>query len=597
MKCLCNIQCRYLKDIDMFGKEPQLYYKGEEKKTSWIGRIFIILFVVAYFAFFIYKVIRMMRKTDVTFYDTFTYAPEPSKVRITNENFYGGFALEDPNTYDVFIDEGVYIPKASFRRAERKGENFNWDIIDLELERCKIEKFGSSYQEKFKTKTLDNLYCIKNMDFFLEGHFSYDLYSFFFIQFFPCVNTSESQKCKPLEEIDYYLKNTFISFQWQDIELTPKNYSYPIRPRDVDIYNTVGKKLFQEIHTYFQIVNIETDIDFIGFDEFENIKTDTYLKYDEMIIMSNIIEKDIYETGESFCDFTIKLSENIRIERRTYTKLITILGDVGGLMEVLFTLFRVICSLSVDILYDISLVNNLFDFDLDKKMVILKEKKKQKENIVLKNERPKIYSPIKPKRNFSSNKTLFVNSDKALDTGNRINEETSRNNKLNINNKNTLVVKFEKKISGFKGRLHRPHLRSFNNDSLTKNNLKSLSRKNVNRINEKNELDEYEYDFDLNNISNEENEQRRGNIIKKIKMTRACVYFCSCCVRRRKIIQNVLLDEGMNIASNKLDVFNIFDKLYRDEKIHEKLWKHEVIEMDDECKAKLQNIYIKTHRI
>ena len=293
MKCLCNIKCKYLKDIDMFGKEPQLYYKGEEKKTSWIGRIFTILFVAIYFAFFLYKVIRMVRKTDVTFYDTFTYLPEPSKIRITNENFYGGFALEDPNTYDVFIDEGVYIPKASFRRAERKGKNFEWDIIDLELERCKIEKFSTPYQEKFKTKTLNNLYCFKNIDFFLEGHFSYDLYSFFFIQFFPCVNTTESQKCKPLEVIDYYLKGTFISFQWQDIELNPKNYSFPIRARDVDIYSTVGKKLFQEIHTYFQIVNIETDIDFIGFDEFENIKTDSYLKYDEMIIMSNFIEHDI----------------------------------------------------------------------------------------------------------------------------------------------------------------------------------------------------------------------------------------------------------------------------------------------------------------
>ena len=91
------------------------------------------------------------------------------------------------------------------------------------------------------------------------------------------------------------MKNTFISFQWQDIELTPKNYSFPIRPRDVDIYTTVGKKIFKEIHTYFQVVNIETDLDFIGFDEFENIKSEIYLKYDEMIIMSNIMENDIYQ--------------------------------------------------------------------------------------------------------------------------------------------------------------------------------------------------------------------------------------------------------------------------------------------------------------
>ena len=184
MKCICNVRCRLYKDIDMFGKEPELYYKTKPKKTSWIGRIFSFIFVIVYFAFFIYKLIRMLKKTDCTFYDTFTYAAEPPAVKITKENFYGGFALEHPITYDVFIDEGIYIPKAFFKRAERQGENFDWQVTELELERCKLENFGSIYQEKFKTKTLDNLYCFKNMDFVLEGHFSYDLYSFFYIQFF-----------------------------------------------------------------------------------------------------------------------------------------------------------------------------------------------------------------------------------------------------------------------------------------------------------------------------------------------------------------------------------------------------------------------------
>ena len=603
MKCICNVTCKYIKDIDMFGKEPQLYYKREAKKTSWMGRIFSILFVVVYIAFLIYKLIRMLRKTDVTFYDTFTYSPEPSKIKVTNENFYGGFALEDPNSYDPYIDEGIYIPKASFRRAERKGDKFAWNIVDLELEPCKIEKFGSSHQEKFKTKTLNNLYCFKNMDFILEGHFSYDLYSFFYIQFFPCVNSTENQNCKPLEIIDHYLKNTFISFQWQDIELTPKNYSYPVRPRDVDIYTSVGKKLFQEIHTYFQVVNIETDIDFVGFDEFENFKTDTFIKYDEMIIMSNIIETDIYETGESFCDFTMKLSENIRVERRTYTKLITILGDVGGLMEVVFTVFRVFCSLSVDILYDISLVNNLFSFDLDKKVIKLKEKnnqiKKQSEDksknksIILENEKPKIFSPIKPRRHKSSRTFLFRYSDKSVGTGNRLNEDTTKNNRISSNNDSLLVVKFENKKPKHNRNLNyeRPNLGLYDNDTIKNKNLLSLRQRNFNKINEKDELNEVEY---TNNITNEESDSSKGSIVNKIKITRACVYLCFCFARKRNIIQNVLLNEGMSIINDKLDIFNIFDKLYRDEKIHEKLMRHEVIEMTDETKAKLRSIYNKS---
>jgi hypothetical protein len=68
------------------------------------------------------------------------------------------------------------------------------------------------------------------------------------------------------------------------------------------------------------------------------------LKYDEMLIMSNFLEENIYETGESFCDVTIKLADNVRTEKREYTKLVTILGDVGGLMEVVLGLFKIMCS-------------------------------------------------------------------------------------------------------------------------------------------------------------------------------------------------------------------------------------------------------------
>ena len=43
-------------------------------------------------------------------------------------------------------------------------------------------------------------------------------------------------------------------------------------------------------------------------------------------------------------------------------------------MEIVNMVFNVICSFIVNILYEKSLVNNLFNFDLDKKLVILKER-------------------------------------------------------------------------------------------------------------------------------------------------------------------------------------------------------------------------------
>jgi hypothetical protein len=337
------------------------------------------------------------------------------------------------------------------------------------------------------------------------------------------------------------------------------------------------------MHAYFQIVHIETDLDFIGFDEFENIKTETYLKYDELIIMSNIMENNIYETGESFCDFTLKLSENIRVERRTFTKLITILGDIGGLMELLFTLLNIICSLSVNILYEISLVNNIFDFNIKKQLIILKEKKNQKENIPINNGIQRISIEKNLGRNLSSQNSIFGNEE-----GNEIiyknNEEDSnpKKTKLNNNSENLLYTNIERQKS---------RLRADSNYALNLNNncnnlkLLSLSKRNTNRICEQGELENK-----CNTNIKDGNNQSKENIISKIKIKRALIYCGFLFVRKRKTVENILLDEGMNIIKEKLDIFNIFDKVYRSEKIHEKLIKQEIFEMSDECKKNLLSI-------
>ena len=560
MKCLCNVRCRILKDIDMFGKEPEFYYKTRPKKTSWIGRILSFSFVLIYFAFFLYKFIKMLKRVDVTFYDTFNYAAKPPQVHITHDNFYVAFALEDPVTYDPFLDEGVYYPKAFFKRAEMKGDVFEWDVIPLEIERCQREKFGESYQDVFKHIDLTNRYCFKDINnYILEGHFSYLLYSFFYIEFFPCVNTTKEQNCKPIETIDYYLKNTFISFEIENIELTPKNYKHPTRPRNVDVYTTVGKKLFQEIHVYFEVVDIETDMDWFGFDEFEKIKTERFLKYDEMIIMSNLIENDIYETGEKFCDTTFKLAENVRTQRRVYVKFVAILADVGGLMEVLFTLFRVISSFSVDILYENSMVNGLFNFDLEKKNVIIKDniewENQQKPGIIKK----LVFQEIKK------------DDIEEIDDNKYEDDVQVVNIRKNFNHRATKTLASDRKMS-------RNDLMYSNLDKSktkdTKKHVKIISRKE-------------------SNTSNSKEFNRKKKIINKVRLNRACVYFCFCFVRRSKNLENVLINEGMDLISKRVHRFNIFEKMYKDEHRDEPLL-NKIFSMSDECKTGLRTIRLDT---
>ena len=276
-----------------------------------------------------------------------------------------------------------------------------------------------------------------------------------------------------------------------------------------------------------------------------------------MVVMSNLIEDDIYKTGAKFCDTTFKLSENVRTQRRVYTKFVTILGDVGGLMEVLFTLFRIISSFSVDILYEISMVNGLFKFDLDKKSVILRDIK---------------LDIIKPIFNPKT-------KEKGKDKEKVINEEIEKNNieeKQKNLDEGIIVVRKNAnrrtvKTTAYKRTDSRNNLANFNfTSSKSKPYYPEVEIVNKN----------LRKDSKQNPIENR-------NIVKKVHLNRACIYFLFCFVRRGKNKDNILINEGMNIISSRLDIFNIFEKMYKEEQKNEPLL-NKIFSMSDECKIGLK---------
>ena len=457
-----HLKCHVLYDIDLFGKDPELYFKGRNKKSTLIGRIFTVIYVLIYLAFFAYKLYRMIIKVDVTFYQTTTFTGEVPSIHLTNEIFYGGFALSKGQSLQPFIDETIYSIELQFRTGQRISNVWNWKVQKIELEICNLAKFNPKYYDLFKDKPLENMYCPKEIDVVLQGHTTYDVYSYFYVGFYPCVNTTTKQNCKPPEVIDQYLKNTYVCFKMQDIELTPQIYSTPVQLRGKEVNSPASKNLFQNINAYFQIVELETDNDVVGFEGLSIIKKEKYLKYDGPIVLSRLIDNySEYNPGQPLCDVTVQLTEQVLTIKRTYTKLIEVLGDVGGLMEVIMMAFKLIATLITDLLYEKSMVNNLFEFDLDKRLVIIKELKikKRRQSIIIKDkEIPqrgiKIYDfhrdsikvskfkninneyiiQAKNKLNINDN---FLNSNNKLNSEVSINKPPKRKKKKNkINNEN-----------------------------------------------------------------------------------------------------------------------------------------------------------------
>ena len=123
----------------------------------------------------------MFKRTEVTFYDTYIYKDLPS-IKLTNEEFYWGFSM------GYLVDETLYYLKVYFVSMVKINGVWNTTTIELETEVCKLEKFGSRYREIFRNQPLNNLYCLKNVNFTLEGYSNLERYSYINIKFFPCIN-------------------------------------------------------------------------------------------------------------------------------------------------------------------------------------------------------------------------------------------------------------------------------------------------------------------------------------------------------------------------------------------------------------------------
>lgn len=641
-------KCEFLHDVDLYGKSPEIYFKGRSQKTSWIGRIFTIIYAIAYIAFFAYEVIRMLMKYDITFSESYAFKGEPPSMRVTNDDLYGGFALEDPQTLETYVDESIYYTRAFFKEGKNVEQVWTWKEKELPIEVCQLEKFGSLYQEVFKDVRLNRYYCIKKIDEILEGHLTYDVYSYIYLSFFPCVNTTENnQMCKPKEIIDKYLRRTYLTLKLQDIEMTPQNYDNPVQPRKKDATFRIGKNLFPNIEFDFNIVDIETDEDILGFAAFNRVKYDKYLKLADTTVLYNLNENDIFDTGEAICNITLQLSDSILTQIRTYPKFIQVLGDVGGVMEVCFSFFKIVTSFLINTLYEKSIVNHLFTFDIDKKIVLIKKEKVKKKvkiniNSNVHNGQPKKYSSAITLTKISTHHSIYNDegsersmnenkNDLGSDEGPKINtsrkflskipssnsslnddvisiqsrnESIENNNtKSKFNNQNLLLSKnFPKKKNNNSNKYK---LKSSFSSNLAKYESNDIKNKNsFFKKNKKKSLNNFHnvkiYDLSNNdlpsplgenvNIKNKVNIQPKKTIISKIKVNRCTLYLCFLCVRKKKNVQNILLDEGMKIITEKLDVLNIFQKMNILDKNQDKNL-DETIDMSEECKKCLDDIY------
>ena len=359
---------KFLLNLDLFGKEPDLYYKGKTHINTVLGLVFTFIYISISLTYFLFKLIRMIKRKDVVFYDTYAYDKEIPSIAITNEHFYTAINVGG------IVDETIYHITGQYISGIKDGDNWNNTNNELEFEICKLEKFGSKHREFFKDEPLNRSYCFKNFDLTLEGFSYLKKFSYVNVQVRPCVNhTKDGRPCKDYNTILKFFTSNYIEFKIQDNLLTPENYNSPVKPIQKDITCPIFLQSYQKLYAYIQIIRVETDEVILGIYYKPYYKLQEFIKYQDSFVIAAPGSVNILKTGEPVTDVSLQLGANVLTQKRNYKTLLDIMGETGGLMEFLYTFFNVILSFRIGEIYEKSLLNDLFSFNRSKKEIIFKK--------------------------------------------------------------------------------------------------------------------------------------------------------------------------------------------------------------------------------
>lgn len=406
-------------DFDIYSKPIGFFYRDKERIGTVFGFILTILYLIICLSLFVFYTLTTINKSDMKVHDSFLYQKEAPEMKINSSYFYFAFGVENYLTgYTRFIDETIYYPRVEYVHKVKEGTIFKTiEKISLNFERCKSEKFGKDYEDLLVNGELNNSYCINDLNLTLSGNFKFDKLSYIQINIHPCVNSTENNNhCKPKEVIDEYLSGTFVSILAKDIGLEPSNYTHPVVPQFQDIYSTIDKSYFRDFVVFYGITEIQTDKGLF----YEQIHKDRYINL--MKTTQGIYYQELknYYEGESMCEIQIRMSDDIRIQKRTYRKMSEVFAITGGYMQLISTIFSIITFLSNKIDHEVRLVNSIFNFYPNQKKVTLKHKLQ------------KFYigHDLKNNKNYSFSKVRNES----------ISMSNKRNSIINVNKKNVFQV-------------------------------------------------------------------------------------------------------------------------------------------------------------
>ena len=510
---------KYFLQIDIYGTGPKFTIHGEKKFNTYFGSFMtLVSFSIIALFFFMYAN-DVIHHTNPKLITTIYSDAKPAKRYLKNKDFVITLSLQHKN-YSNFINEKIYKIEAGIYNYHN-GENSE-TITSLETIKCSEYNF-EIIPEYFNTLDLENLYCLKDSTFEIEGEYQSETFQYLFFTFSKCQNsTLNNFSCESKEIIDSILGGGYIGIFMSDNIVIPNNFSVPFQSYGKNLFTTYSSKQYTDYWIYFKPMEVYTDSGLF----FKQNKRELFIAYDRA---EGVVD---YRDSENFAFIGLRESNKREVYERSYTKIQEAAANAGGIVKIVTLISNFLVYLFRQILYK----NFMIQF--------FKFKKKDESNII-----PKIVdtqsairqNDIKNISNISNvtpskMKVFSISSTPKFQIGRNRNSTISINNFNSSNNNN----------SG-NNNINNNSINNINNNTNNNlfnnnNNINNTSPyKNFSRVSFHYKLPQ-RHDTSMSVISGLNSfiyKNQNSNKIIRVKPSRNCfkIFFRKGCIQKMKVIK------------------------------------------------------------
>ena len=423
---------KYFLQLDIFGTHPRFTINGEKKFNTYFGCFITIICVSIIFNFFLIYTKDVIKHENPKVLTTKYNDISIGKLLITENNFEIAISLQYQN-YTNFVNEKIYSLKAGLNTFVNINGKKNQLFKELEVIKCSKYKF-KLLPEYFEKLDIENLYCLKNSTFEIEGEFQSNYFRYLYFKFSICKNSTENNNtCESEEKIKSILSGGYIGVFMTDKSVNPNQFSSPYQIYGKNVFTTFSYKQFVDFWIYFKTLEVQTDTGYF----FKTINKNSFFSFEKS---ENNID---YRDNDAFAFVGLRQSFTKEIYQRTYSKFQEAAANAGGIVKIITLIGELIVYFFRQILYK-NFVIQFFKFHKNSNQQNIKSNSSfnMSQKLLLSPVKKYLYRNKQENKNvistpkFKLEKELQLNNNNSINNKNDISNHSSNSNSIIYNNKN-----------------------------------------------------------------------------------------------------------------------------------------------------------------